>query len=102
MTSTPTKDARIVARVSQETQDVIRSAAELSGATISQFVVEAVVTKAHSVINEMQRLELTLENADRVFQALEAPPEPNARVMTAAKRYKEKFRASHSGDKQAT
>jgi len=102
MTSTATKDARIVARVSQETQDVIRNAAELSGATISQFVVEAVVTKAHTVINEMQRLELTLENANRVFQALENPPEPNAKVMAAAKRYKEKFRASDSGDKQTT
>ena len=95
MTTNAPKDARLVARVSQETQEIIRNAAELSGATISQFVVEAVVAKANTVISEMQRLELTLESANQVFSALENPPKPNSKLLAAASHYKEAMNARH-------
>ncbi|MCV6589438.1 MAG: DUF1778 domain-containing protein [Marinobacterium sp.] len=95
MTTNAPKDARLVARVSQETQEIIRNAAELSGATISQFVVEAAVAKANTVISEMQRLELTLDSANHVMSALENPPAPNSKLLTAAANYKEAVNARH-------
>jgi uncharacterized protein (DUF1778 family) len=83
------KDARLVARVSQDVQEFVKNAADLSGATLSQFIVEAVTAKARTVINEERLIKLTLEEAEVVFNALENPPPTNSKLLDAAKRMKQ-------------
>lgn len=92
MTSTAAKDARLVARVPSELQELIRQAADLSGATLSQFVVEAVTAKARNVMAEMQELRsirLSLQGAQDIFDALENPSNANPALAQAAKAYAE-------------
>jgi uncharacterized protein (DUF1778 family) len=84
------KEARLVARASADVQELIKCAAELSGATISQFIVDAAVTKANALIESMNSIKLSLESANALFDALENPPAPNSTLLAAADRYKRK------------
>jgi uncharacterized protein (DUF1778 family) len=87
MNSTALKSERLVARVSQDVQELIQQAAELSGATISQFLVESATSKAHSVITQSQTIRLSMQGAQAIFEALENPPSPNNKLRAAAQRY---------------
>lgn len=84
------KDARIVARASKQVQELIRSAAELSGATVSQFIVEAASARAEAVVQRAHTVRLSQLGAQRVFEALDSAPEPNSRLKMAVERYKER------------
>ncbi|WIO75383.1 DUF1778 domain-containing protein [Porticoccaceae bacterium LTM1] len=59
MTLAAPKEARLVARVSQDVRELIKSAAEISGATLSQFIVDAVTAKATMVIEQARTIRLT-------------------------------------------
>lgn len=83
------KDARLVARVSPEIQDFVKHAAALSGATLTQFLVNAVTEKAREVIDRENTIQLTMQGAKTVFDALDNPPPMNDRLQKAVKRYKE-------------
>ena len=82
-----TKDTRLTARVSQELQELIKSAADISGATLSQFIVEAVTVKAKSVINSDRAIKLSLNEANAFFDALENPPAPNQKLINAMQKH---------------
>ncbi len=84
------KEARLVARASADVQELIKCAAELSGATISQFILDAAVTKANALIDSMNSIKLSLQSANALFDALENPPAPNSSLLAAADRYKSK------------
>jgi uncharacterized protein (DUF1778 family) len=88
MNSVLAKEARLVARVSADVQALIKHAAELSGATLSQFMIEAATVKAHAVIETVKNIQLTVEGANTIFQALESPPEPNQALLEAAIKFK--------------
>ena len=83
------KEARLVARVSEDIQELVKNAADLSGSTLSQFITEAVVSKAYSVIEQVNTIRLTIDGADRIFEALDNPPSPNDKLLAAADRYKQ-------------
>lgn len=82
------KETRLVARTSAEVQEVIQRAADYSGATLSQFLVESALEKAQSVIERAETLRLSMDSAAALFAALENPPEPNAKLLKAARHYK--------------
>ena len=90
MTPVASKEVRLVARVSQDVQELVKNAAEMSGATLSQFIVDAVTAKATMVIEQARTIRLTLDGADRVFGALDNPSPPNRKLLAAARRMKEK------------
>ena len=90
MTPVASKEVRLVARVSQDVQELVKNAAEMSGATLSQFIVDAVTAKATMVIEQARTIRLTLDGADRVFDALDNPPAPNRKLLAVARRMKEK------------
>lgn len=87
MNSTALKSERLVARVSPDIQELIQQAAELTGATLSQFLVESATSKAHQVISQSQAIRLSIKGAQTVFEALEKTPSPNNKLRSAAKRY---------------
>ncbi len=92
------KEARLVARTSVDMRELIKYAADLSGATISQFLIEAAAAKAESVIEKARTITLTLEGANNVFDALEKPPAPNKALLDAANRFKERGGFYYDGD----
>ena len=90
LASSSGKDARLVARVSQDVQEFVKNAADLSGVSLSQFMIEAVTAKARAVVNEERLIKLTLDEAQIVFNALENPPPTNRKLLEAARRMKER------------
>jgi uncharacterized protein (DUF1778 family) len=81
---------RTEARLLPEQKKRIERAASLKGLSLSDFIVQHADEAAIRTIQ--LHTSWTLEDRDRdVFlQALLNPPEPNARMRAAAKRYKER------------
>jgi uncharacterized protein (DUF1778 family) len=83
------KETRLVARASSEIQDMIQRAADYSGATISQFLIDASIEKARAVIAQTETLALSTESADALMAVLDNPPNANAKLLQAGKHYRD-------------
>jgi len=88
-TNSERKNTRLVARTSQETQEIIQRAADYSGATLSQFLIESAMEKAHNVIERTETLHLSMAGADALVAALENAPKANNKLLEAAQHYKD-------------
>ncbi len=88
-TNTERKETRLVARTSTEIQEIIQRAADYSGASLSQFLIESAMEKARSVIERTESLHLSMAATDALFAALENPPKANQKLLKAAQRYKD-------------
>ncbi|MGB3600120.1 MAG: DUF1778 domain-containing protein [Marinomonas sp.] len=69
------ENVRLVARAPKDVQEIITNAAELSGASMSQFMIDAALDKAKEVVERSKLLMLSMEGANRFFEALDNPPE---------------------------
>jgi uncharacterized protein (DUF1778 family) len=83
------KEIRLVARTSTEVQEIIQRAADYSGTTLSQFLLESAMEKARRVIEQTETLHLSMSGADALFVALENPPKANTKLLRAAQRHKD-------------
>ena len=83
------KETRLVARTTNEIQEIIQRAADYSGATLSQFLIESAIEKAHNVIERTETLQLSMAGADALIAAIENPPKANEKLLAAAKHYQE-------------
>lgn len=88
------KQDRIGARVSHDVYETLCRAAELSGATINQFLVQSALKEAHTVIEREQTVRLSKRDSERLLDLLETPPKPNARLKSAMKHYQKAKRAN--------
>lgn len=86
--------ARLEARLSPEVKALVQRAADLEGRTITDFVVASVRAEAYRVIEQHTILKLSLEDSQDFVNALLNPPQPNAVLEAAAKRYKKSLSAS--------
>ena len=88
---------RITARVPQGVQDTLEQAAELLGATLNQFAVQAALTEARRVIERDRVIHLSSTDATFLLNLLDKPPAPNARLRKAFRIYKKRtLDAEHS------
>jgi len=83
------KKNRLVARTTSEIQEIIQRAADYSGATLSQFLIESAMEKARNVIERTETLHLSMAGADALFTALENPPKANKKLLKATLHYKD-------------
>ena len=90
MTLPTDERGRITARVPQKVQDTLQQAAELVGATLNQFVVQAALSEARRVIEHDRAIHLSGSDAAFLIALLEKPPAPNARLRKAFQAYKKK------------
>ncbi len=88
-TNAERKETRLVARTSAEIQEIIQRAADYSGATLSQFLIEAAMERARNVIERTETLSLSMAGADALFAALENPPKANNKLLEAAQHYRD-------------
>ncbi|SPK71360.1 conserved protein of unknown function [Cupriavidus taiwanensis] len=71
---------RITARVSAEKQEVLRLAADLSGSTLSQFVVQSALSAAQQVIERAEfihAIKLSIAESKKLFALLGEPATPD-------------------------
>lgn len=94
MSNTERKDIRLVARTSAEIQNFIQRAADHSGATLSQFLIESAMERARKVIQQTETLHLSMEGAHNLMSALENSPGANNKLLKAAQGYKDAVHAS--------
>jgi uncharacterized protein (DUF1778 family) len=83
------KSGRLEARVTDEQKSRIQRAADLSGRTLTDFAVSALMEVAERTIREHEVMVLSERDSRVVFDALFNPPEPNEALLRAARRYRE-------------
>lgn len=85
------RDARLEARVPQETKAVLERAAALQGRKMTDFVVSSALEAAHRVLRESELSNLTQRDRITFVEALLNPPAPNERLRKAAARHAQVF-----------
>jgi uncharacterized protein (DUF1778 family) len=81
---------RITARVSNPIVEKLQEAADLTGATLNQFLVQAALEKAERVIEREHTIRYNREDAAMLLNLLDSPPTPNAALTKAFEQYKTK------------
>ena len=82
------KNERITARVSEQIKETLIAAADLTGATLNQFLVQSALEKAENIIEKDKLIHLSNKDAQLFFDVLENPPEPNEKLKRAVKNYR--------------
>lgn len=78
---------RLTTRITEHVQDTLQAAADLVGATLNQFVVQAALEKAERVIESETTLLVTRREALRVFELTQASPVRNEQFLRAQARH---------------
>lgn len=79
---------RITARVTEHIKDTLLAAAELTGATLNQFLIQSALEKAEDIIEKDKLIQLSDKDTLFFFQSLEAPPTPNSKLTNAIDNYR--------------
>lgn len=79
---------RLEARISAKKKDFLKYAADLTGRSLTDFVVNSAYEAALRVIKEHEQLHLSLKDRDVFIQALLHPPAPSSALLRAAKKHK--------------
>lgn len=91
MSQTPTRTARIEARIAPDALKIVKRAAEIQGRSVSDFVVAAAQEAARQTIEETEILWLSVEDQRRFAEAILNPPEPTAALRRAFEKRRELF-----------
>jgi len=83
------KQERIGARVPPDVYEILNRAAELTGATVNQFLVQSALKEAQVVIEREQTIRLSRRDCERLLDLLENPPKPNAKLKAAMTNYQQ-------------
>ena len=81
------KQDRIGARVPRDVYETLCRAAELTGATVNQFLVQSALKEAQAVIEREETIRLSPRDWHWLLDLIENPPKPNAKLKAAMKRY---------------
>jgi uncharacterized protein (DUF1778 family) len=89
------KDVRVSARISESVKETLQQAADLSGATLNQFLVQAALKEAQKILEAQQMICLSERDAEQVFRLIENPPVANEKLKAAFNKHKELLCESH-------
>ena len=78
---------RLTTRITDHVQEKLQVAADLVGATLNQFVVQAALEKAEKVIESESAIVLTRRESLRLLEMIENPPPRNDKFLQAQARY---------------
>lgn len=85
---------RVSARLPKALQSRLAAAAELVGATVNQFMVQAALEKAEQVIEHERVIKLSTRDMKQLLAALDSPRPPNDRLQAALVRHRELMRGA--------
>jgi uncharacterized protein (DUF1778 family) len=94
MTKEPTRTARIEARIAPDALAVVKRAAEITGRSVSDFMVAAAQEAASRTIEETQIIRLSVEDQRAFAEAILNPPPPASGLLRAAEAYRSLIKAS--------
>ena len=78
-------NSRMSLRIRAEEKAILLRAVALKHTDLTEFVIQHAVRAAKAVIEEADRVQLSERDSLRVLALLENPPEPNARLLAAAR-----------------
>lgn len=84
-------EKRLVARASASIQQRIADAAELSGSTLSQFLIDAALKEAARVTDEVTQIETSRAGFMNILNALDRPARPMPKLRRAAQKYRSRI-----------
>jgi len=87
-TRTAAKTARLEARLTDEQEALFQHAADLTGRTLTEFVVSSAQEVAVRTVREHEVLTLSGRDRQVFVEAILKPRPPNRRLRQAARRYK--------------
>lgn len=87
MGSAVAKQDRIGARVPHAVYETLTRAAELTGVTVNQFLVQSALKEAQVVIEQEQTTRLSPGAWSWLLELIDNPPKPNPGLTAAMKRY---------------
>jgi uncharacterized protein (DUF1778 family) len=85
---TTATDKRLVARASASIQRRIATAAELSGSTLSQFLIDAALKEADRVTKEATQLQVSMASFETIMNAYDRPARAMPKLRRAAQKYR--------------
>jgi len=85
---------RLTTRLTDHVLDKLEVAANLVGATLNQFVVQAALEKADKVIESESTIIMTRRESLRLLELMDNPPPRNEKFLQAQARY---MRTKHAG-----
>jgi len=87
-------EKRLTTRLTNRVFDKLQVAANLVGATVNQFVVQAALEKAEKVIESESTIVMTRRESLRLLELMDNPPPRNEAFLQAQSRY---MRIKHGG-----
>jgi uncharacterized protein (DUF1778 family) len=78
---------RLTTKITGHVQERLQAAADIMGATLNQFVVQAALEKAEKIIESESTIVLTRRESMRLLKLLENPPSRNEKFLQAQARY---------------
>ena len=91
MSSSSGKNVRVTARVPSSIKETLQKAADLTGATLNQFLVGAALKEAQEVIKQQQVIYLSSLEAEKIWSLIENPPQPNEHLKEAIANHRDFF-----------
>jgi uncharacterized protein (DUF1778 family) len=89
METVTAKQDRIGARVPHEVYETLCRAAELTGATVNQFLVQSALKEAHAVIEREEVIRLSPRDWNWLLDLMENPPQPSSKLQAAMQHYQD-------------
>ena len=86
--SVPTKTARLETRVTAEQKTLFQRAADLTGRSLTDFILSSAQEVAARTVREHDVLTVSGRDRERFVSALLRPPVPSRRLRQAVSRYK--------------
>jgi uncharacterized protein (DUF1778 family) len=78
---------RLTTRITEHVQETLQMAADIVGATMNQFVVQAALEKAEKVIESESTIVLSRRESLRLLDLIDNPPPRNEKFLSAQARY---------------
>jgi len=91
------KTARFEARITKQQKALFMRAAELTGRSLTDFVVGSAQETASRTLREHDAMILSTRDREAFVEALLNPPAPAARLLKAVRRYRDRRRPSDNG-----
>ena len=93
MSAIAEKNSRLVARIPAGVRKTIQAAADMEGASLNHFVVQAAHRQAQEILERETIIRLNREQTKRVFELLDKPPKPTAALLSAKAIHRKLVRA---------
>jgi uncharacterized protein (DUF1778 family) len=90
MNQAPNNKGRITTRVPLGVLERLQAAADLTGATVNQFVVQSALEKAEEVLDRERVIFLSAKETAMLVAMLDNPSKPDKALAAAFERYKQR------------